>query len=204
VTHPHDGFQLSRCRNEGVRASTAPYILFLDGDCLLPPDHVAIHLARRARGVTMAGDCIRLDETASARIDDAEIRSGQFMRMTTRSRRRKLWMRAFRHLLYQRLRHPSKPRLIGNNVAIWRCDYERINGYDENFVGWGGEDNDLGRRLRRAGVQINSILHHTYTYHLWHAAHETMALKPNTAYLNRLDAPVRCVNGLVKEHARAA
>src|SRR5262245_8714249 len=40
TTHPHAAFQLARCRNEGVAASTAPYVLFLDGDCILPPDHV--------------------------------------------------------------------------------------------------------------------------------------------------------------------
>src|ERR1700752_319562 len=40
TTHAHTTFQLARSRNEGVAASTAPYILFLDGDCLLPPDHV--------------------------------------------------------------------------------------------------------------------------------------------------------------------
>src|SRR6266481_4643090 len=39
TTHPHDGFQLARIRNEGAAASTAPYLLFLDGDCVLPPDH---------------------------------------------------------------------------------------------------------------------------------------------------------------------
>ena len=50
TTHPHTTFQLARCRNEGVRASRAPYMLFLDGDCVLPRDHVRIHLERRKRG----------------------------------------------------------------------------------------------------------------------------------------------------------
>ncbi len=42
TTHQHDGFRLARCRNEGVAASTAPYLLFTDGDCILPPDHLRI------------------------------------------------------------------------------------------------------------------------------------------------------------------
>ncbi len=49
TTHPHSTFQLARCRNEGVAASRAPYLLFLDGDCILPPDHVAIHLGAGER-----------------------------------------------------------------------------------------------------------------------------------------------------------
>ena len=44
TTHPHDGFQLARCRNEGVQASTADYFVFLDGDCIIPPDHLLVHL----------------------------------------------------------------------------------------------------------------------------------------------------------------
>ena len=79
TTHPHSTFQLARCRNEGVAASTAPYLLFLDGDCILPPDHVAIHLQRRRAGVVMAGDFMRLDEAVSARVDEKVIRGGEFV-----------------------------------------------------------------------------------------------------------------------------
>src|SRR5947207_12506473 len=43
VMHPHEGFHIARCRNEGVAASTAPYLLFLDGDCIIPPDHFRAH-----------------------------------------------------------------------------------------------------------------------------------------------------------------
>ncbi len=44
TTHEHTVFRLSRCRNEGAKASQAPYLLFLDGDCILPRDHVWQHL----------------------------------------------------------------------------------------------------------------------------------------------------------------
>ncbi len=202
TTHPHAGFQLCRCRNEGVAASTAPYLLFLDGDCLLPPDHVAIHLRRRRQGVVWAGTFIRFDQQMSARIDDDVIRRGEFMHWVPVKQRRRLRTKGWRSLLYEWMRHPRKPRLAGNNVGIWRSDYERINGYDENFVGWGWEDDDLGRRLRRSGVRIRSILPWTHTFHLWHPTdvtappegHETR----NSAYLNRKGSLVRCRNGLAK------
>jgi glycosyltransferase involved in cell wall biosynthesis len=32
VSLPHEGFQLARTRNEGVRHAKAPHIVFLDGD----------------------------------------------------------------------------------------------------------------------------------------------------------------------------
>lgn len=202
TTHPHTTFQLCRCRNEGVAASTAPYLLFLDGDCLLPPDHVAIHLQRRRPGVVWAGTFLRFDEQTSARIDDSVIRRGEFVNWVPARRLRRLRAKGWRSLVYEWLRHPRKPRLAGNNVGIWRSDYERINGYDENFVGWGWEDDDLGQRLRRSGARIRSILRWTNTFHLWHPTDVTVPAEGqearNAAYLNRKGALMRCRNGLAK------
>ncbi len=79
TTHPHDGFRVSISRNQGVAASTAPYLLFTDGDCVLPPDHVRIHLERRQPGVARVGDCCRLDEATSQRVTDDVIAGGQFV-----------------------------------------------------------------------------------------------------------------------------
>ena len=173
TTHTHEGFRLSRCRNEGVAASRAPYLLFLDGDCILPPDHVRVHLERRKAGYVMAGDCCRLDEEPSARVTDEVIGSGAFQHWGSPREERRLRKLDRNSRFYQAIRHPTKPKLIGNNVGIWRSDYERVNGYDENFLGWGCEDDDLRYRLRRAGVRIESILRWTRTYHLWHPNHAT-------------------------------
>src|ERR1700753_3219602 len=51
ITHPPLTFQAALCRNAGARATQAPYLLFLDGDCILPPHHVATHLAHRRQDV---------------------------------------------------------------------------------------------------------------------------------------------------------
>lgn len=203
TTHPHASFQLARCRNEGVAASTAPYLLFLDGDCVLPPDHVAIHLASRKKNVVMAGDCARLEESASAAIGDAQIRSGDLNRYAPPKELARLRSQHRKARIYSLIRHSTKPKLIGNNVAIWRTDYERVNGYDENYVGWGCEDDDLRLRLRRAGIRIESILGRTFTYHLWHATDPTATANwRDGANVKRLQRPGRltaCRWGLKKK-----
>jgi glycosyltransferase involved in cell wall biosynthesis len=202
TTHPHTAFQLARCRNEGVAASEAPYLLFLDGDCVLPPDHVAIHLEQRRPGHVMAGYFARLDKTTSSRLDEQVIRSGEFVHWAPTRELRQLRAMARKAQLYTWLRHSTKPKMSGNNVGIWRADYERVNGYDENFEGWGCEDDDLRLRLRRTGVRIHSILPWTFTYHIWHPYDVTRPAVwrqgRNVAYLNRQGAIVRCCNGLVK------
>jgi glycosyltransferase involved in cell wall biosynthesis len=202
TTHPHTTFRLSRCRNEGARATTAPYLLFLDGDCILPRDHVRTHLKRRRSGTVMAGDCVRLDEATSRQITVHAVRSGDFEHWAPRHELKRLAKLDRTARFYRLIRHPTKPKIIGNNVGIWRSDYERVNGYDENYEGWGCEDDDLRHRLRRAGVQIASILRWTHTYHLWHPPDTTMPARwregANISYYLRKGRLTRCRNGLAK------
>jgi glycosyltransferase involved in cell wall biosynthesis len=83
TTHPHNGFQLARTRNDGVRASSAPYLVFLDGDCVAPADHVAQHLRQRRPQTVMAGFCYYLDRVTSDRFDETAIATRAFERWTT-------------------------------------------------------------------------------------------------------------------------
>ena len=201
TTHAHEAFQLARCRNEGVLVSSAPYLLFVDGDCVLPPDHLAFHLRRRRRGVVVAGDCCRLDEQTSNRIDDLAIREMTYLDLIPQCERSRLARQHRKAALYRLLCHPRKPKLVGNNIGVWREDIERINGLDEDFEGWGCEDDDLARRLRRTGVRIVSILNWTWTYHLWHPADDTCPAAwrdgTNVEKLLEDDRPTFCRKGLV-------
>jgi glycosyltransferase involved in cell wall biosynthesis len=206
VTHEHRGFCPGRCRNEGVAASEAEYLLLLDGDCLIPPDHVRIHLDRRRRGIVRMGDCLRLSQAASSHVTDEMAIGGKFQSLASSSERWRLRRRACSTWWYNARRHPGKPALIGNNLGLWREDYERVNGFDENYVGWGCEDDDFGKRLRRAGVRLESILWWTNTYHLWHPIHPTAPARwsqgPNVEYYRRGFRLTRCGNGLTKRSPR--
>jgi glycosyltransferase involved in cell wall biosynthesis len=202
ATHPHDGFQLARCRNDGVRASRAGYLLFLDGDCVVPRDHVRAHLDHRRRGWVMGGYCCRLDRDVSDRITEAAIREDAYATWVPRRELRRVAQRHRKAVLYSFLRHRGKPKLAGGNIGVWRADYERVNGYDENFVGWGGEDDDLRRRLAGVGLRVGSILRWTHTYHLWHPPTPTAAPSywqgVNVGYLHRPGRLTRCRHGLVE------
>lgn len=208
TTHEHHGFQLARCRNEGAAASTAPYLLFTDGDCLLPSDHLQVHLEERWAGRVAGGDCLRLDAAASEGIDVAAVADGTaLLRVAAAERRRMLW-KARRAAAYEWLRMPMRPRLSGNNIGVWRADFERINGFDEQFVGWGLEDRDLQERLERVGVRVHSVLSRTAPIHLWHPPAPSFTRNgertANRDYFLRGDRPTFCRLGLCKEDAGPA
>ncbi len=201
ITHPHRGFRVALCRNDGARASVAPYLLFSDGDCIFPVDHLRKHLQARRPGIVRAGDCLRLDQEATDRIDAAAIMSGAYRAWVSRDERHRLFQKRFKERYYQLVRHPSKPKLTGFNIGISREDFEAVNGFDESFVGWGCEDDDLAYRLRMAGRRIASALPYTYGYHMWHPTEPSRPEKwtdgPNVERLHHLDRPIRCVAGFV-------
>ena len=202
TTHRREGFELSRSRNEGALASTADYLLFLDGDCVIPRDHLRMHLKRRREGVVFTGYCARLDEESSDRIGLDAIDTGDYEKQVTAAHLRDLARRHRKARFYNLIGHPEKPVLAGNNIGIWRSDFERLNGFDENFSGWGGEDTDLGYRCRRQGLRVESISDATHTCHLWHPRDPTAPndkrTNPNFRYIQRGFRFTRCFNGLVK------
>jgi glycosyltransferase involved in cell wall biosynthesis len=202
VTHAHTAFHAARCRNEGVSRASAPHLLFVDGDCLLPPDHVEQHLRAARPGSVTCSYCIRLEEAVSAQVTLDCVRSGEYCRWVTADDRRKLRHMHFKSIWYTVIGHPTKPSFRSGNFALARDDFERINGFDENFRGWGCEDDDFGRRLRIAGVQAVSVLNRTCVYHLWHPPAPTRPAQwkqgGNVAYLHRPIRLARCISGLVK------
>ena len=200
-THRHQGFQLAKCRNDGVRLAQAPYLLFTDGDCIFPRNHLARHLQAAREGVVRAGDSVRLEDVVSSAIGAEEIASGRFVKMC---RRAADWPRIrtarWRAPFYEAMRHPMRPKLVGCNMAVWREQLEAVNGFDENFVGWGCEDDDLAQRLRRAGARIKSVLGRTVAYHLWHPPHDTTPQDwsdgANVDYFLRPARLTRCLAGV--------
>jgi glycosyltransferase involved in cell wall biosynthesis len=208
TSHPHDGFQVAKTRNDGVRLARGRYLLLLDGDCIVPPDHLAQHLAFRRPGLVASGDCCRFDAEASHCITDAVIASGEYLDWAPPAEIKRLRRRHLRATLYSFIGHPRKPALIGNNVGCWRADYERVNGYDENYREWGCEDDDFGLRLRWAGCRVRSILGRTRAYHLWHPPHPSMPARwrdcKNTEYFLSRPRKARCENGFHRENVPAA
>lgn len=53
-------------------------------------------------------------------------------------------------------------------LGVASSDFERVNGYDTRYVGWGDEDVDLAVRLRRSGLRCGHAGAGAVLVHLWH------------------------------------
>ncbi len=70
---------------------------------------------------------------------------------------------------YARLIQPKKwQKAMTCNLALWKNDFITVNGFDENFNGWGYEDSDLVIRLIHAGIHRKEGRFAVPVIHLWH------------------------------------
>jgi hypothetical protein len=65
-------------------------------------------------------------------------------------------------------RNMGQRGIIGCNLGFWREDLLAINGFDEEYIGWGGEDSDVGTRLYHLGRARKFVYGHAIVYHLNH------------------------------------
>jgi glycosyltransferase involved in cell wall biosynthesis len=174
VWQPDQGFRAAMARNRGTLAATGNYIIFLDGDCVPQRDFISRHRALARPGFLVSGSRIllspRLTERALAeKIDLPAMGLVDKLRYRLRGDMNKVLQMLFRLPDAGRERTSFSWRRIKScNLAVWRSDLEKVNGFDESFVGWGHEDSDLVVRLFHAGVLRKDGAFATEVLHLWH------------------------------------
>ena len=174
VWQPDDGFRAAMARNRGTLAATGDYIIFLDGDCIPQRDFIARHRALAQPGFLVSGSRILLsqrftEQVLAEHIDVPALGLFDKLRYRLRGDMSKVLQLMLRWPDLGRVRRKFSWRRIKScNLAVWRADLEKVNGFDESFVGWGHEDSDLVVRLFHAGVLRKDGALATEVLHLWH------------------------------------
>jgi glycosyltransferase involved in cell wall biosynthesis len=196
VWQPDEGFRLAAARNRAIAASTGEYLMLVDGDCVLHRDFVRSHRAFARRGSFVQGTRVLLDQRATARMIETGATSLPLSARGVRNR-----LNAISAPLLSRLVPSGNDPLRGvrgANMAFWRSDLLRVNGFNERFTGWGREDSELVVRLTNAGVRRRKLKFGGIVYHLWHSEQPRESVARNDALLDdvRRSAVSWCVDGL--------
>ena len=192
VWHDDRGFRLSDIRNRGIHASAGAYVLFLDGDCIARPNFVAAHRRLAESGWFVTGTRILLSPDLTERIlhQGLEPESWGLARwLVPRSRRQLNRLAPLLNLRLGGMRKLTARRwrgARGSNMAFWRSDLEKVDGFDGSFSGWGREDSDLFIRLIRAGVRRKDGRFATGVLHLWHPEADRSSLAENDRQLDEV------------------
>lgn len=178
LRQPDRGFRKARILNRCILAAEADYLIFTDGDCIPHRAFVAGHMEERREGRHLVGRTVRMSRRFTRTLDPEAVRSGRLDRVDLRlvwdglvgeSRRVEYAVRPPIRPL-RRLLSSTKTNLslYGHNFSAWRRDLVRVGGFDEAFTGWGGSDEDLGVRLRNAGIEPRAVTGSAPCFHCWH------------------------------------
>ena len=174
VWHDNRGFRAAEIRNRAILASRGTYCIFLDGDCIARPDFVGTHRRLAEPGCFVTGNRILLSRELTARVlrEGLTPESWSFGRwLAQRLRGRVNRLSGLLPLPLgplRRLRRHAWRGARSCNLAVWRSDLDRVDGFDADYSGWGREDSDVIVRLLRACVRRKDGVFATGVLHLWH------------------------------------
>ena len=190
VWHEDRGFRAAEIRNRAIRQSSGAYVVFLDGDCLARPDFVATHRKLAEPGWFVTGNrALLTPELTTAILNDrldAE-RWGLRQWLVQRGRgalNRLMPLIKFPLGPFRKMRPQVWQDARSCNLAVWRSDLDRVDGFDASFCGWGKEDSDLLVRLLHAGVRRKDGAFATGVIHLWHPDADRSQLSANQSKLD--------------------
>jgi hypothetical protein len=173
VHQPHLDFRLARSRNNAIHRASGQFIGFLDQDTLPHRQWFEIHLRNVAKGRICTGTMLRLSEQDARSLSRKSVERGEFEALHAPAELRSLDTLQRKYAFYALLRRiglgiKGRPSTAFSNGCACREDLVRVNGFDEEYIGWGQEDDDLGWRLYMAGVQPVPLINQALVSHIYH------------------------------------
>lgn len=160
------GFRKSSILNQAVAGSESDYIIQVDGDCILHKNFVEDHLKASQKGVYLYGARVNILPDAVASVLEKEIISFNYFSKEIKNKTRSLHLPPLSNLYKIHRNYSDKFR--GCNVSFWKKDFMEINGYNEDYEGWGREDSDLVIRMGNKGVRAKRLRYAGIVYHIHH------------------------------------
>jgi cellulose synthase/poly-beta-1,6-N-acetylglucosamine synthase-like glycosyltransferase len=190
------GARRARILNAAIARASADYCVFLEGDTVPHPRYIEDHVA-----LASAGHFVEAPRPAIGKIATRFFGREVF----GRDRSRALLALQVRGVT-QAFRWPSARRRVrgdcadlrGGNLAVWRADLERANGFDESLPQVGALDAELAWRLLNLGVKRLAVAGRAIGYQLWQSPVVAGGLAAGSVPISqRLRAnATRCSDGL--------
>lgn len=192
----NQGFRLSRSRNKAINIAKGDYIILIDGDIVIEKNFIADHLEAAKKGYFIQGSRVLINDTSTQLALEQKELSPCFTDPGVENRKN-----CIRSNLLSKLFSFSSNRLPGIktcNFAFWKKDAEIVNGFNENFVGWGREDSEFTARLLHSGVKRQNLKFKAVAYHLNHKNNSRKHLDENDKILENtiINTLTWCENGL--------
>lgn len=187
------GFRLARSRNNGARVATGDFLIFLDQDVIMPDDFIEkIYNNRKVKRITFTRGFLtseeeknRIQEIINKKYDFNEIYKIIYTYQDNKNFRRVMYKDIFYSFLYKLKVRKRGAKIAGLMFALYKTDYLAINGFDENYRGWGKEDDDFCNRFFKYGGETYCVLLKECIIHMYHKVASSKSESPNEDYYQK-------------------
>ena len=202
VWQEDNGFRAAASRNNGINelSGDVEYIVIIDGDMILHPKFIEDHIRFADKKCFVQGSRVLISEEKTTQIlSRGKINSiFNFLSKGISKRKNTIHLRFVSSLLDR----PNKQLkgIRSCNMGFWKKDLYAVNGFNEEFEGWGREDTELAVRLFNKGLMRKNIKFSAIAYHLYHKEKSKLAVSINDQHLfQTISSKISwCNKGLIK------
>lgn len=209
--HQEDlGWRKNKALNQAIQASNTDYLVFIDGDCVLHPRFMEMHLKMAKEGCVLGGKRLKLNKQLTREFLDGSRTHRNLGSFLTKN----IFQIRNLHIRYPEesffiapegffgflIRFRKIKELRGCNMSFYKKDLLNLNGFDEDYIKPAiGEDADPSWRLKKAGLKLRSVRNLAVVYHLhhdevWSEQNENARLMQEKMEKGQF----KCLNGILK------
>lgn len=162
------GFRAARIRNKAVAHSRGEYIIPADDDSIPSPNLVLDHVKYAERGHFIQGHRVLLGPALSACFSRQDISPWRLVVYGLAGKAQNI-SNAFTMPWPLVVKSRKLSGIRSCNMSFFRSDFLAVNGFNQDFTGWGKEDSELVVRFYKYGLKRKDIRFRAASFHLHHA-----------------------------------
>jgi cellulose synthase/poly-beta-1,6-N-acetylglucosamine synthase-like glycosyltransferase len=187
VWQPDEGYQLAKIRNKAFAMAASNYIIQVDGDLILHPHFIHDHVHFSKENTFVSGTRALINQNTTQKlIEEERVPAISILYPQLTKKYNAIYLKPL-SLINDVFQKSVKNMhyVLGCNMAFWKNDLLKVNGYNEDFSGWGKEDNDIASRLINAGVKLRFLKFGAIVYHLHHKTASMLSVNKNKELFNK-------------------
>lgn len=204
IWHLDEGYRRAKIVNKGIKTSSADFIILTDNDCIPSKKFIAdykkvLHedkliIGRRVDLYPPVSNALRSNKLALKRLENPV---WLILQSLIKGLKRPEMGVRFPNFICK-IWNKKERKAIGANMGLSRNALLSVNGFDNDFQGYGFEETDLEWRLAKLGLTSQTVLGRCALFHLYHP--EKKESKEAKLHLEEkiTAGKMRCDNGIIK------
>lgn len=189
------GYRAARSRNNGISKTKGDYIVMIDGDMILHKNFIEDHIFHAEPGYFVQGSRVLLSKEKSQSALSKKKMHFSFFSRGLFNRKNQIRSKFLSKIFSKINNHHHGTKTC--NLAFFKHDCIKVNGFNNDFTDWGREDSEFVVRLMNSGIIRKRIRFSAIQFHLWHNEYAKVSQKN----IQRLEHAVKskikyCENGL--------